>query len=90
MNKITNLMESLKLIGFKPDQLGNFALDIPIYLIAQPTIELPSYATLAVMDYDTGEMPTDKTTKVCIAVQLQTENEQDLDTFQIIKEIENV
>lgn len=87
MNKITNLVESLKMIGFKTDHFGNLSLTLPNYLAFASKA---SCVQIAVMDFDTGELPTEETTHICIAVQTQTENDEDIDSFQIIKEIENV
>lgn len=87
MNKITNLVESLKLLGFQTDHFGNLSLTIPIYIDDDSKA---SCVQLAVMDFETGETPTEETTQVCIAVQTQTEDDQELDTFQIVQEIENV
>lgn len=87
MNKMTNLVESLKLLGFQADEFGKLSLSLPIYLDDDSKA---SRVTLVVDDFETGETPTEETTQVCIIAQTQTKDNQDLDTFHLVKEVENV
>jgi len=73
---MNNLQETLKKIGFEPDDFGNLAL-----CVGEPD---KTYALIMISDYDTGDVPTDETKKLLVGINVEDKNGTLLDCFQNI------
>lgn len=75
---MNNLLETLKKIGFEPDEFGNLALYVDSSELGNET-----YALIMINDYDTEDVPTDETKKFITSVCIE-KNGTLLDCFQNI------
>ena len=74
-----NLLETLKNIGFEPDEFGNLALCLDNIGIGNDT-----FAIVRISDCDTEDIPNDETKKFVVGIEVEDKSGNSLDCFQNI------